>query len=45
MSAVDPATPVRVELSRILIREMTDMQVVELRDVATGRSFPIVIGR
>jgi hypothetical protein len=44
LSAVDPSTPVRVELSRILIREMTDMQVVELRDVATGRSFPIVIG-
>lgn len=44
MSAADPTTPIRVELSRILIREMADMQVVELRDVATGRSFPIVIG-
>jgi bifunctional DNase/RNase len=44
LSAADPTTPIRVELSRILIREMADMQVVELRDVATGRSFPIVIG-
>lgn len=44
MSAAEPTTPRRVELSRILIREMADMQVVELRDVATGRSFPIVIG-
>lgn len=44
MNAAEPTTPVRVELSRILIREMADMQVVELRDAATGRSFPIVIG-
>ncbi len=44
MSAAEPTTPIRVELSRILIREMTDMQVVELRDMASGRSFPIVIG-
>lgn len=44
MNTVQPTTPIRVELSRILIREMSDMQVVELRDVATGRSFPIVIG-
>lgn len=40
---------VRMELSRILIRELTDMQVIELREVdpaqgATPRSFPIVIG-
>lgn len=46
--------PVRMELSRILIRELNDMQIIELREVpeldaATPtssdiRSFPIVIG-
>ena len=46
--------PVRMELSRILIRELNDFQVIELREVADGngepspeaqvRSFPIVIG-
>ena len=42
---------VRMELSRILIRELTDMQLIELREVADEttplddvRSFPIVIG-
>lgn len=35
---------VRVELSRIFIREMTDMQVIELAEVGGTRSFPIVIG-
>lgn len=43
---------VRMELSRILIRELTDMHVIELREVAPPeaaaggdpRSFPIVIG-
>ncbi|MEM9064254.1 MAG: bifunctional nuclease family protein [Planctomycetota bacterium] len=43
---------VRVELSRILIRELNDYQLIELREVAEGqdipaeaaRSFPIVIG-
>ena len=42
---------VRMELSRILIRELNDLQVIELREVraegANGdevRSFPIVIG-
>ncbi|HEX8878236.1 MAG TPA: bifunctional nuclease family protein [Phycisphaerales bacterium] len=42
---------VRMELSRILIRELTDMQLIELREVADDaaradrvRSFPIVIG-
>lgn len=44
MSSSDPDAPVRVELSRILIREMADMQVVELREVAGDRAFPIVIG-
>ncbi len=46
--------PVRMELSRILIRELNDMQIIELREVpesdaaaptsAEIRSFPIVIG-
>ncbi|MGH7244356.1 MAG: bifunctional nuclease family protein [Phycisphaerales bacterium] len=42
---------VRMELSRILIRELNDMQLIELREVAPDgtdqsdiRSFPIVIG-
>ncbi|MEO1009026.1 MAG: bifunctional nuclease family protein [Planctomycetota bacterium] len=42
---------VRMELARILIRELTDYQVIELREVADNgaadddlRSFPIVIG-
>ncbi|MBS0188600.1 MAG: bifunctional nuclease family protein [Planctomycetes bacterium] len=42
---------VRMELSRILIRELNDMQLIELREVAGEgadkadvRSFPIVIG-
>lgn len=40
--------PVRVELTRILIRELTDYQLIELREAepasGEGRSFPIVIG-
>lgn len=42
---------VRMELSRILIRELTDYQVIELREVdddgapeSERRTFPIVIG-
>lgn len=35
---------VRVELSRILIRETEDTHVVELREVDGERIFPIVIG-
>lgn len=35
---------VRMELSRILIREMTDMQIIELTEVGGERKFPIVIG-
>lgn len=35
---------IRVELSRILIRELSDMQVIELTEVGGTRSFPIVIG-
>ncbi|GAB4194613.1 MAG: bifunctional nuclease family protein [Phycisphaeraceae bacterium] len=35
---------VRMELSRILIRETDDMHIVELREVGGDRVFPIVIG-
>jgi bifunctional DNase/RNase len=41
---------VRMELSRILIRELNDLQIIELREVVSGeddsgaRTFPIVIG-
>ena len=33
-----------MELSRILIRELNDGQIIELREVGGSRSFPIVIG-
>lgn len=36
--------PIRMELSRILIRENVDAHVVELREVDGERVFPIVIG-
>ncbi|TVQ61837.1 MAG: bifunctional nuclease family protein [Phycisphaerales bacterium] len=45
--------PVRMELSRILIRELNDYQIIELREMSEdsappgngeARSFPIVIG-
>src|SRR5688572_18229221 len=35
---------VLMELSRIFIREMTDMQIIELSEVDGDRTFPIVIG-
>ena len=35
---------VRMELSRIFIREMTDMQIIELTEIDGDRTFPIVIG-
>lgn len=35
---------VRMELSRIFIREMADMQIIELSEVGGDRTFPIVIG-
>ena len=35
---------VQMELSRILIRELTDYQLIELREVGGDRGFPIVIG-
>lgn len=36
--------PVKMELSRILIREIEDVQIIELSEVDGSRSFPIVIG-
>jgi len=36
--------PVLMELSRIFIREMTDMQIIELSEIGGERTFPIVIG-
>ena len=35
---------VQVELARIFIREMTEMQIIELSEIGGSRSFPIVIG-
>ena len=35
---------VLMDLSRIFIREMTDMQIIELSEVDGDRTFPIVIG-
>jgi hypothetical protein len=35
---------VTMQLSRIFIREMTDMQIIELSEVGGDRTFPIVIG-
>ena len=35
---------VQMELSRIFIREMTDMQIIELSEIGGSRTFPIVIG-
>ncbi len=35
---------VRMELSRIFIREMTDLQIIELSEIGGDRTFPIVIG-
>jgi bifunctional DNase/RNase len=35
---------VRMELSRIYIRELSDMQIIELTEVGGERTFPIVIG-
>ena len=35
---------VQMELSRIFIRELEDLQIIELREVDGERSFPIVVG-
>ena len=37
--------PVQMELSRILIREVTDAQFIELREIGGDRTFPIVVGK
>jgi bifunctional DNase/RNase len=34
-----------MELSRILIREVTDAQFIELREIGGDRTFPIVVGK
>ncbi|MBC8523230.1 bifunctional nuclease family protein [PVC group bacterium] len=36
---------VQMELSRILIREVTDAQIIELREIDGDRTFPIVVGK
>ncbi len=36
---------VKMELSRILIREIADAQFIELREVDGERTFPIVVGK
>lgn len=36
--------PVQMELSRIVINEITDEQVIYLKEVEGDRSFPILIG-
>lgn len=36
--------PVQMELSRILIRETNDYQIIELREMNGERTFPIIIG-
>jgi len=36
--------PLRMELSRILIHELKDHQLIELREVDGDRTFPIMIG-
>jgi len=36
---------IQMELSRILIREITDAQFIELREVGGDRTFPIVVGK
>ncbi len=36
--------PVKMELSRILIKEIEDVQIIELSEIDGARSFPIVIG-
>jgi len=36
--------PLRMELSRILIHELKDHQLIELREIDGDRTFPIMIG-
>jgi hypothetical protein len=41
---VEIAMAVRMELSRIFIRELNDIQIIELTEQGGARTFPIVIG-
>ncbi|HIB00676.1 MAG TPA: bifunctional nuclease family protein, partial [Phycisphaerales bacterium] len=36
---------IQMELSRILIREITDAQFIELSEIGGERTFPIVVGK
>ena len=36
--------PVQMELSRIIISEINDQQIIYLREVEGNRTFPILIG-
>lgn len=38
------AMAIKMELSRIFIREMADVQIIELSEIDGARSFPIVVG-
>jgi hypothetical protein len=40
----DPAMPVPMELSRIIISEINEQQVIYLKEVDGDRTFPILIG-
>ena len=40
----DPTMPVPMELSRIIISEINDQQVIYLKEIDGQRSFPILIG-
>lgn len=40
----DPAMPVQMELSRIIISEINEQQVIYLKEVDGDRTFPILIG-
>lgn len=40
----EPPVPVQMELSRIVISEITEQQVIFLKEVEGERTFPIVIG-
>src|SRR5439155_13884935 len=43
-SQAGPAMPVQMELSRIIISEINDQQVIYLKEVEGDRTFPILIG-
>ncbi len=45
ISKEKPLMLIKMELSRILIREIADAQFIELREVDGDRTFPIVVGK